>query len=94
MTLLECLQSHKGSLLRIKSQLFWYGGGGGWDGNPGRVCLILDAAPVTLTGDLFAAVTAGTSAALGAAQTAYALLLIDDRPRWIWVAEADVEVLA
>ena len=41
MTLLEGLQSHRGGLLRIKSELYWYGGRG-FDGSPGRVCLILD----------------------------------------------------
>ena len=45
MTLLEGLQSHRGGLLRIKSELYWYGGRG-FDGAPGRVCLILDAAAV------------------------------------------------
>ena len=43
MTFLEVLQSHKGGLLRIKSELYWYGGRG-FDGYPGRVCLILDGA--------------------------------------------------
>ena len=43
MTFLEQLQSHKGGLLRLKTELYWYGGRG-YDGNPGRVCLILDTA--------------------------------------------------
>ena len=41
MTLLDKLQAHKGGLIHIKSQLYWYGCGG-WDNNPGRICLILD----------------------------------------------------
>ena len=43
MTFLEMLQSHKGSLIRLKTELFWYGGRG-WDKSPGRICLLLDAA--------------------------------------------------
>ena len=31
MTFLEALQSHRGGLVRIKTQLYWYGGRG-WDG--------------------------------------------------------------
>lgn len=89
MTLLETLQAHKGGLLRIKSELFWYDGCG-WDKNPGRICLILDAAAVT-AGNAAAART--TTAAAGALAAA-ALLLIDGSPRWVWVAEGDVEVIS
>jgi hypothetical protein len=42
MTLLDKLQAHKGGLLQLKTQLYWYGRGG-WDNNPGRICLLLDA---------------------------------------------------
>jgi hypothetical protein len=42
MTLLDKLQAHKGGLLQLKPPLYWYGRGG-WDNNPGRVCLLLDA---------------------------------------------------
>ena len=43
MTLLEQLQNHKGSLLRLKTRLYWCESRG-YDNNPVRVCLILDAA--------------------------------------------------
>ena len=43
MTFLEELQAHTGGLLRLKTQLYWYGGRGP-DGSPGQVCLLLDAA--------------------------------------------------
>lgn len=100
MTLLETLQSHKGSLLRIKTQLFWYGSQG-WDKNPGRICLILDATRGgAFTPRLDAA--AGAAAAAAAANLAEldgdgsidaALLLIDGSLRWVWVVEGDVEVV-
>ena len=80
MTLLERLQSHKGGLIRLKTELFWYGGRG-WDENPGRVCLLLDAAA--------AAFATGAAARRSAA----AYLLIDGSPRWVWVAEEDMALL-
>ena len=88
MTLLERLQSHKGGLLRIKSQLFWYDGRG-WDKNPGRVCLILDA-----TVDHAPATMACSTARVRQQAVSPALLLMDGSPHWVWVAEADVEVVS
>ena len=82
MTFLEQLQSHKGGLLRLKTELYWYGGRG-WDKNPGRICLILDAA---------ASVVVAVAHGLGPAVAA-ALLLIDGSPHWVWVAEQDVALL-
>ena len=90
MTLLERLQAHKGGLIQIKTQLFWYGGRG-WDGSPGRICLVLGTAPgAGYAGD---AAPAAAEAAATAASDGAALLLIDGRLRWIWVAEADVELI-
>jgi hypothetical protein len=83
MTFLEQLQAHKGGLIRLKTQLFWYEGRG-WDNTPGRICLLLDAAAT-------AATTVASSAA--AATTTAAHLLIDGKPAWIWVAEQDIELL-
>ena len=84
MTFLERLQSHKGGLIRLKTELDWYVGRG-LDGNPGRVCLILDAATTV-------AASAQTTATARTAATA-ALLLIDGSPHWVWVADKDVELL-
>jgi len=83
MTFLEQLQAHKGGLIQLKSQLYWYGGRG-YDGNPGRVCLILDAAAN--------ASTKPTARACSIAD-AVAYLLLDGLPQWVWVAKADVELL-
>jgi len=109
MTLLERLQSHKGGLLRIKSRLFWYDGRG-WDKNPGRICLILDAAvlaaldhlrldPVAVDGDArvdaaAATVVAAATTAATPAAAAVAHLLIDGSPHWVLMAENDVEIVA
>ena len=84
MTFLEQLQAHKGGLIRLKTELCWFMGRG-WDNNVGRVCLILDAAANILPAD------AGTRTAT--ARSAAARLLIDGSPQWIWIAEADVELL-
>jgi len=43
MTLIEALQSHKGGLILLKTEIFWYAGRG-WDGITGQVCLLMDAA--------------------------------------------------
>jgi len=83
MTLFEQLQSHKGGLLHLKTQLFWYDGRG-YDNNPGRICLILDAAAT--------AVPAAAAISAAAAEAA-TLLLIDGSPQWVWVAGQDIEVI-
>ena len=87
MTFLKKLQDHRGGLIRLPAQLFWYGRG--WDDTPGRVCLLLDAYST-------AATIAASSAAyvrLYTGPTAYAHLLIDGQPRWVRMAEGDVEFL-
>jgi hypothetical protein len=96
MTFLEQFQAHKGGLLRIKTQLYWYGTGR-HDGNPGRVCLILDAArlPVSDARDIEAAGAANAYAESHGEKvnSVDAFLLVDGVPRWIWLSEADVELL-
>lgn len=90
MTFLDNLQSHKGSLVQLKTQLYWYDGQG-WDNNPGRICLLLDAEAVTTftaAGDAETRTAAATADGL-----AVALLLTEGQPQWIWLAEQDVEVI-
>ena len=89
MTLLEKLQSHKGGLIQIKSELYWYDDRC-WDGVPGRIGLVLDAADATL----------GTGIDLGTATTGApryravaALLLVDGQPHWVWMVAEDIELL-
>ena len=97
MTFREQLQSHKGRLLCLKTDLFWYGGRG-LDKNPGQIFLILGADSASRA--RAAAGTANSARARAAAGTAndfksgtIALLLIDSQPRWVLVAEEDVEVI-
>ena len=87
MTLLEQLQAHKGGLIQLKTQLYWYDGRG-WDGDPARVCLLLDA-----TASAAYAPSALAAKAYEAAKAAGAFLLIDGQPQWIWVAEEDIALL-
>jgi hypothetical protein len=89
MTFLEQLQAHKGGLVQLKTELYWYAQGR-YDGNPGRVCLILDAADAA-TARRTAAVSAAAVVAVDG--DAAALLLVDGSPQWIWIAEEDVELL-
>jgi len=89
MTLLETLQAHKGGLIRLKTELYWYDGRG-YDNTPGRICLILDAAAYAVHA------AAGTTTAAATdihAVVAVAHLLIDGQPAWIWLAEQDIDLL-
>ena len=78
MIFLDRLLSHKGGLIRLKTELYWYGGRG-YDRSPDRICLLLDAA---------------RTAAAAARTAAAALLLIESSPHWVWVAAEDVELLS
>ena len=89
MTFLEELQSHRGGILRIKSELYWCGGRG-WDGTPDRICLVLDAAD-EVGGT--SAVHVCTAHQRGHRYPHGALLLIDGAPHWIWIGSEDVEIL-
>lgn len=89
MTILEKLKSHKGGLLRLKTELFWYGRG--WDNSPGRTCLVLNASAITTS---YASATAACIRRSRHNDFPFlALLLIEGKPQWIWVAEHDVEVI-
>jgi hypothetical protein len=95
MTFLEELTAHKGGLVCLKTELFWYGGRG-WDGSRGRVCLLMDSGVVGIDLASFAQLAAVAVAADADdldAEAAAALLLLDGHPRWVWVAQEDVELL-
>ena len=94
MDFLQTLKAQVGGLLHIKSELYWYGGRG-WDGAPGRVCLLLDAA---LGGDRAprrrpAARALVARAAPHSPADLAVLLLIDGCPHWVWVSQEDVELI-
>jgi len=87
MTFLQQLQAHKGGLIHLKTQLYWAWSRG--DNNPGRICLILDAARKSaVEGAADGAHRSATPADYVAAH-----LLIDGQSAWIWVTEQDVELL-
>ena len=94
MTFLERLQSHKGGLICLKAEHYWYGGRG-YDGNPGRVCLLLDTAATSSTtitaGARIAARITGADVRTGFGVEAY--LLIDGSPQWVWVSDRAIEIL-
>ena len=89
MTFLEALQAHKGSLIRLKTELYWYDGRG-WDESPGQICLLLDAANVLMPADASTRTDADSDADTTVTD---AYLLIDGSPHWVWVADKDVELL-
>lgn len=88
MNLSEQLQTHSGGLIRLKSQLFWYGPCG-WDKTHERICLLLGAA---VSRKHYVTTSAFTFAAARGAKVA-AHLLIDGQPHWVWVTEKDVELI-
>jgi hypothetical protein len=90
MTFLEQLQSHKGGLLWLKTELFWYGGRG-YDRSPDRVCLILDATRSSALASRADRDDAETPTA--EYPDPDVLLLIDGSPHWVWMAAEDVELL-
>lgn len=107
MNFLKQLQNHKGGLIKLKTQLYWYGGRDtnsppAWDKTPERICMLLDAAaaidPQIVAGLATAAfriaaatAVARSEAGVGAAVATH--LLIDGQPHWIWVTEKDTELL-
>ena len=91
MTLLDRLHTHKGGLVQIKSELFWYDGRG-WDGVPGRIGLVLDARPAGAVSTTTAA-TPTAAVAMSLVTVAVALLLVDGAPHWVWVVAKDIELL-
>jgi hypothetical protein len=96
MTFLKQFQARKGGLLKIKTQLYWYDKGR-HDGNPGRVCLILDVCDARQIDsyDVDASGAANEQAESDGKKvnSVDAFLLVDGVPRWIWLSEADVELL-
>ena len=99
MDFLQELGSHRGGLIRLKSELWWYGGRG-WDGIRGRVCLLMDArdaaGPLALSGAINARAASRSAVEAVVAELDHvvaALLLVDGEPHWVWVAPADVELL-
>ena len=96
MTFLETLQAHKGGLIRLKAELYWYDGRG-YDGTPGRICLLLDTAATSST-MLDAAAARRTAARITGADVSSdvgveAYLLIDGSPQWVWVSDRAIEIL-
>ena len=90
MPFLDNLQSHKGGLIKLKTQLCWYDSRG-WDNNPGRICLILDAA--RKSAGLAATTDVRRDGVATPADYVAAYFLIDGQPAWIWITEQDVELL-
>jgi len=90
MTFLQRLQTRKGGLLRLKTQLYWYDVAR--NEIVDRICMLLDATTV-VTAAATTVAAARSAAAHVRSSTPAALLLIDGSPQWIWITEADVELL-
>ena len=89
MDFLQELGSHRGGLLLLKTELYWYDGRG-WDGVHDRVCLLLN----TAADARIAAAARATGVVRDGDAEAVALLLVDGAPHWIWVAQSGVKLLS
>ena len=92
MTFVESLRSHRGSLIRLKTELFW-DNNNEWDGTLFRTCILLDArdfgAPAC-----WKACTANAHLTPPAIfRAAVSHLLIDGLACWVLMDEQDVEIL-
>jgi hypothetical protein len=85
------LQAHKGGLLYLKTELYWYNRSER-DGIEGRHCILLDAPTKSMpaTED---AVTPTVEMCDDLKKTVVTYLLIDGTPSWVWLAEEDVALL-
>jgi len=97
MTFLETLQANRGGLIRLNGELYWYKNRT-WDGNPGRVCLILDALDsddTVVSSDAF--VEGAGEAWMAGEDDDYkivvAQLLIDGFPRWVGLSKKNIELI-
>jgi len=91
MTFLETVQAHRGGLVLLKTGLFWYSKGE-WDNEPGRICLVLDAAERRLGVDACTSERILTEALHRLGRAVAVFLLIDGSPKWVWVDQQDVEL--
>jgi hypothetical protein len=88
MTFVESLRSHRGSLIRLKTELFWYNNAE-WDGTLFRTCFLLDARDYGRP----ACWKACTANATSASSAAVSHLLIDGLACWVLMDEQDVAIL-
>jgi len=92
MIFLEQLHAHRGGLLLLKTQLYWTSSG--YDKNPGRVCLMLDAFALN---DATRSGASAVSDSAGRKNSQFlnivVHLLIDGSLQWVWTVEQDVELL-
>jgi hypothetical protein len=96
MTFLQTLHANRGELIRLKTQLYWYKNMT-WDGNPERVCLVLDAIDSDEQGaDAF---LGGSDKRVGAEagdddyKIIVAQLIIDGSPQWVALNKKNIEFI-
>lgn len=101
MTFFEQLDAHHGGLIRLKTQLCWYGSGR-YDGVEGRICILLD--PDSVPGphqdpfgpawrhDAFTQML-DTAEYHPESDRVSVILLIDGSPKWVMVSEETVEFI-
>ena len=86
---IETLRSHRGGLVRLLSDLFWYSTAC-FDQRQDRICLILDANDRSNVTPSAESVNYCTN---GGDECAGLHVLIDGKPAWIWITKVDVVLI-
>ena len=97
MTFFERLRVHRGGLVRLRADHWWFCvgmEGEGYSGMSGTVCLIFDAVEGRKRRRSHVEACGGGTAKGGDTDcNAEVLLLIEGAPRWIRIEENDLEIL-
>jgi hypothetical protein len=89
------LRSHIGKLICLKTQLYWFYQGG-WDNNPGRVCILISVQHGRFSKQPVAegAYHRKIIDRVGRVKKTIAIeLLVDATPQLIWVTNKDLEFI-
>jgi len=81
-------KAHAGGLIRLNTELYWWGGRG-WDDETDRICVLLDVLHMDQTSydfDFDASTPGGDN-------NYYAHLLIDGIPRWVCLKLDNIELI-
>jgi hypothetical protein len=94
MTLFDRLQSHKGSLIHIKTHLYWNNSIAKYDNYLDRICLILDVSQAkNISAETCTNIDSLSTMSTLREDSASICILLNNKPMWVWVADTDVEVI-
>ena len=83
----EELRNHIGDLIRIKTELYWYGGRG-WDEDAEKLCILLNSKSLSSPEGGRCAATCAVPSPQYALQ-----LLIESEIQWVWACDNSFEIV-